>query len=200
MPAWTSSHDASWGAPAAWWIAGGGQSGSFLQASRGGPGSSVKVRVYAVPANATIEVSLFMRCPSAQGFWMESACRPGSWSAADFDANGGSWTMIRKFSSTGNGNVWTHYTAQVFTGSSTQLSVGLKLGSSGGGAPLVGWDTLRVTAPSSAILGVSAEAAPAEAEFSSSSGGTCGLLGLELLGLLLITSRRSRRSFRRRPS
>jgi hypothetical protein len=56
--------------------------------------------------------------------------------------------MIKKFDSyggqNGNGNNWTQYSVNVNTGSNTQVSIGYKLGSSGGGGPTVGWDTLRI--------------------------------------------------------
>jgi hypothetical protein len=148
LPAWSSQNDAPWGGPAAWAVVAGGQAGNCLRAGRSVPGSSTKVCLLAVPANTTITVSIWMKCPaSSLGYWMESGCRPGNYSAGDFDTNGAAWTMIKKFDSygnqNGNGDMWTQYSAQVWTGSSTQLSVGLKLGSSGGGAPTVEWDTLR---------------------------------------------------------
>src|SRR5207249_625508 len=105
--------------------------------SRAGPGSSAKVRLFTVPANTTVEVSIYMKCPSSSAnYWMECGCRAGNFAASDFDTNGAAWTMIQKFDSTGgqngNGNTWTRYSVTISTGSSTQLSVGLKAGSSGG--------------------------------------------------------------------
>ena len=44
----------------------------------------------------------------------------------------------------GNGNNWTNYSVQVNTGSNTQISIGYKLGSSGGGTSSVGWDTMVI--------------------------------------------------------
>jgi hypothetical protein len=148
MPSWSSSFDASWGSAATWSIVSGGQSGNFLQASRSSQGSSAKVKVYSVPTNTNITVSVYMKCPSYSGtYWMECACKLGNYSAQDFDENGGTWTMIKKFSNdttNGNGNVWTQYSVSLNTGSNTQLSVGYKLGSSGGAGPTVGWDTMVI--------------------------------------------------------
>lgn len=195
MPAWTSSHDASWGSAALWSIVPGGQSGSFLQASRSGAGSSAKVRVYAVPANTTIELSVYMKCPaSSLGYWMECAYRLGSHAAQDFDSNPGAWVMVKKFDSfggqNGNGDAWTRTAATFSTGASTELSVGFKLGSTPGGALTVGWDTLRGTGPSGQVL--SASAAPSAGASGGDGTGSCGALGLEAW-LALVLARRLRR-------
>jgi hypothetical protein len=143
MPAWSDTHDASWGAPAAWAAAGGS-----LQTSRSAGGSSTRTLVFLVPANRTIDVSASLKCPAfAGGYWMELGVRAGSHSADDFDANPSAWTIVQKFSASGqngNGNVWTRYSRQVSTGASTVITVGFKLGSSGSG-PAVGWDTLRLS-------------------------------------------------------
>ncbi|MGB9587293.1 MAG: malectin domain-containing carbohydrate-binding protein, partial [Armatimonadota bacterium] len=149
MPSWSSSYDASWGSAATWSIVSGGQSGNFLQAARSSQGSSAKVLVYTVPSNTTITISVYMKCPSFGGtYWMESAYKLGNYSAQDFDQNGGSWTLIQKFSNSGypngNNNTWTQYTATLNTGSNTQISIGYKLGSSGGAGPTVGWDTFKI--------------------------------------------------------
>ena len=149
MPAWASSYDASWGSAAAWSIVGGGQSGNALQAARGSQGSSVKVQVYGLSMNTNYTLSIYVKCPSysANAWWAECACRLGSHTAQDFDQNSGSWTMVKKFSSdgaNGNGNTWVQYSTTFNSGASTQISVGFKLGSSGGGAPTVLWDTLRI--------------------------------------------------------
>ena len=148
MPSWSSSFDASWGSAATWSIVSGGQSGNFLQVARGSQGSSSKVKVYTVPTNTNITVSVYMKCPSFGGsYWMESAYRLGNYSAGDFDANSSSWTFIKKFANdgvNGNGNTWTNYSVSVNTGSNTQISIGYKLGSSGGAGPTVGWDTFRI--------------------------------------------------------
>lgn len=148
MPSWNSTFDASWGSAANWSIVSGGQSGNFLEASRSSQGSSARVRVYTVPANTNVTVSCYMRCPSFGGsYWMELAAKLGNHTAQDFDQNAGTWTMVRKFSNdgtNGNGNAWTLYSTQINTGGNTQITIGFKLGSSGGGGPTVGWDTLRV--------------------------------------------------------
>jgi len=106
------------------------------------------VKVYNVPSYTTITISVKMRCPSMSNYWMESGYRLGSHSAQDFDQNSGAWTMIKKFDSyggqNGNGNTWTNYSVQVNTGSSTQISIGYKLGSSGNGTSSVGWDTMKI--------------------------------------------------------
>ncbi|GMU21914.1 MAG: hypothetical protein AMXMBFR13_20020 [Phycisphaerae bacterium] len=148
MPSWSSSFDAAWGGAASWSIVSGGQSGTCLQASRSTEGSSAKVKVYSVSPNTNYTVSVYFRCPSsAQVYWAECAYRLGNFTAQDFDANGASWTMIKKFSNAGtngNGDQWLQYSASFNSGSNTQISVGYKLGSSGGGGPTVRWDTLRI--------------------------------------------------------
>lgn len=147
MPAWSSSFDASWGGAAAWSIVSGGQAGTALQAVRSNSGSSAKVRVYSISANSNYTISVWIKCPSSTSYWAECAYKLGSNTAQDFDQNGGTWTMVKKFSDTGtngNGNVWTQYTLSFNSGSSTQISVGFKLGSSPGNGPTVLWDTLRI--------------------------------------------------------
>jgi hypothetical protein len=145
MPAWHDFYDASWGSPASWSIA----SGSFLQTSRASSGSSARALVFIIPSNSTVDVSAYLRCPAFAGtYWMELGCRLGSHTADDFDANPAAWTVVQKFSSSGlngNGNQWTRYAKPVSTGSFTVITVAFKLGSSGGAAPTVGWDTLRVS-------------------------------------------------------
>ncbi|MDM8007429.1 MAG: DUF5010 C-terminal domain-containing protein [Phycisphaerae bacterium] len=148
MPSWSSSFDASWGSAAAWSIVGGGQSGNALQAARSSQGSSAKVKVYNITANANYTLTVYIKCPSYGGsYWAECAYKLGSYTAEDFDGNSGTWTMIQKFANdgtNGNGNTWVQYTKTFNSGSSTQISVGYKLGSSGGGGPTVLWDTLRI--------------------------------------------------------
>ena len=148
MPSWSSSFDAGWGSAASWSIVSGGQSGNALQASRGSEGSSAKVKVYSITAGANYTISVYMKCPSYGGsYWAECAYKLGSYTAEDFDQNGGTWTMVKKFAgdgANGNGNTWTQYSATFNSGSNTQISVGFKLGSSGGAGPTVLWDTLRI--------------------------------------------------------
>jgi|GEM_PF-2228741 len=149
MPSWTSSFDASWGSAATWSIVSGGQSGNALQASRGSQGSSAKVKVYGLNMNTNYTISVWIKCPSytANSYWAECAYKLGSYTAEDFDQNGGTWAMVKKFAgdgANGNGNTWTQYSATFNSGSNTQISVGFKLGSSGGAGPTVLWDTLRV--------------------------------------------------------
>jgi len=149
MPSWNSTFNASWGSAATWSIVSGGQSGNYLQASRSSQGSSARVLVYTVPPNTTLTVSVYMKCPSFGGtYWMESAYKLGNYSAQDFDQNSGTWTLIQKFANSGypngNGNTWTNYSVNVNTGSNTQISIGYKLGSSGGAGPTVGWDTFKI--------------------------------------------------------
>jgi len=92
-----------------------------------------------------------MKCPAYGGsYWMETACRLGNWSAQSFDESAVSWTMIKKFANdgtNGNGNSWVQYQVELNTGSNTQISVGFKLGSSGGAGPTVGWDSLVIDEP-----------------------------------------------------
>jgi len=147
MPSWSSSFDASWGSAATWSIVGGGQSGNALQAARSSQGSSAKVRVYNITANTNYTISVYIKCPSfGSSYWAECGYRLGSSTAQNFDESG-TWTMVKKFSfdgTNGNGNTWTQYSAAFNSGSNTQISVGFKLGSSGGGGPTVLWDTLRI--------------------------------------------------------
>lgn len=148
MPSWSSSFDASWGSAAAWSVVSGGQAGTCLQAGRSSQGSSAKAKVYNINANTNYTISIYVRCPSFGGsYWAECAYRLGAYTAQNFDESGGSWTMIKKFSNdgtNGNGDAWVQYSATFNSGSNTQISVGYKLGSSGGGGPTVKWDTLRV--------------------------------------------------------
>lgn len=141
----TTSFDAPWGKSSRWL----GQTGT-LQASRSELGSSARVLVVPVPANATVEVSARMRCPKVSGgFWMELGARAGEHTAEDFDTNSKAWTLVKKFDSyagpNGNGNVWTKYSKQVRTGSATRLTVGFKLGSTGPGDYAAAWDSLRIS-------------------------------------------------------
>jgi len=148
MPTWDYTYDAGWGSAATWSIDSGGQSGNCLQAVRASGGSSSKVAVYDVSASTSYTLSVYIRCPSDGGtYWAECAYRLGNNSAQDFDQNPGAWTMVKKFDSggtNGNGDVWTLYTANISTGAYTQISVGYKLGSSGGTGPMVQWDTLEI--------------------------------------------------------
>jgi hypothetical protein len=148
MPSWTSSFDAGWGSAANWSIVSGGQAGNALEANRGSQGSSAKVNVYTIDANTNYTISVYIRCPNfGQGYWAECAYKLGSNTATDFDQNGGTWTMVKKFDYwgvNGNGDTWTQYSVNFNSGSNTQISVGFKLGSSPSGGPSVKWDTLRI--------------------------------------------------------
>jgi hypothetical protein len=107
MPRWDSTFEAPWGGPAVWTIEAGGQAGKFLQASRPGPGSSVRTKVFVVPARSSIDLSVFLKCPSGSpaDYWIEVAFRPGIHAAKDFDLNAGEWTMIKKFDSSPLGEI-----------------------------------------------------------------------------------------------
>jgi hypothetical protein len=149
MPSWASTFDASWGSAATWSNPAGGQSGNALQAARSSQGSSAKVQVYTISANTSYTISVYIKAPSytSNAYWAECAYRLGNNSASDFDNNAGAWTQIKKFSDSGtngNGNTWTQYSATFNSGTNTQISVGFKLGASGGAGPTVLWDTLRV--------------------------------------------------------
>ena len=148
MPSWSSGYDAPWGGGAGWNIVGGGQSGNAMETSRGGQGSSSKVKVYNIDTNTNYTISIYMKHPNFGGaYWTECACRLGNFSAQNFDSDAGNWTMIKKFDYwgvNGNGNNWTQYSVNFNSGGDTQISVGFKTGSSGGGGPTVLWDTLRV--------------------------------------------------------
>lgn len=150
MPTWSSAYEATWGGTATWSIVAGGQSGNFLRSSYTVAGSSSRVLVYTVPTQSRVTVTIYMRCPSHAGsYWMETALRLGNSTAAQFDAQPTDWTMIQKFSSSGtngNGDQWTRYSAQIDTGTVGQISIGLKIGSGQGASPVVGWDSLQLTA------------------------------------------------------
>jgi hypothetical protein len=89
-----------------------------------------------------------MRCPSSSSsYWRECFYKLGSYTAQDYDQNGGTWTEIKKFSNTGangNGDTWVQYSKTFNSGSSTQISVGFKAGNASGTAPTIKWDTLRI--------------------------------------------------------
>jgi hypothetical protein len=148
-PAWTFMFDAPWGSDAAFQIVPGGQSGSALQATRSSPGSSTRVQVFSITPNTPYEIGVWARCPSfASSYWTACAIKPGQASGQDFDENSGSWTTAVNFSDTGsngNGDQWTRYTVLWNSGSSTQLSVGFKLGALNGSGPVVHWDQLSLT-------------------------------------------------------
>jgi carboxypeptidase family protein/BACON domain-containing protein len=147
LPAWSSSFDAAWGGAASWSIVGGGASGSALQAARSTGGSSSKVKVYDVRPDTSYTLSVSMRGPgSASSYWAECAYRVGASTAQEFDGSPGAWTLVSKFSNTGtngNGNAWARYSVTFASGAATQVSVGVKLGSTGP-APSVAWDSLRI--------------------------------------------------------
>jgi hypothetical protein len=148
LPTWTTTFDASWGNAASFVLEAGGQTGNALQATRTGTGSSARVQVFPVRPNTAYSVSAWIRCPSfALPYWAECACKPGNYSAQDFDANPATWLLIRKFSDTGengNGNVWRQYTINLNSGNNSQLSVGFKLGASTGTGPAIRWDQLAI--------------------------------------------------------
>jgi hypothetical protein len=148
MPSWSSEYNAGWGSAATFAIVAGGESGNALQAQRSSDGSSCRVKVYDIDANTDYTISVYVRCPNHSiGYWAECAYRLGSHSGSDFDGNSGAWTMVKKFDYwgvNGNGDTWTQYSANFNSGGSTQISVGFKLGSSGGAGPTVKWDTLEI--------------------------------------------------------
>jgi hypothetical protein len=147
MPSWNSTFDAGWGGSANWSITSSGQSGNALQIDRSNGGSSSKVKYYSIDANTNYTISIYIACPSASNYWAECAFKLGSQSAQNFDADPNSWTMIKKFDAwgtNGNGNTWVQYSQGFNSGSNTQISVGFKLGSSDGNAPVVRYDTLKV--------------------------------------------------------
>jgi uncharacterized protein (DUF362 family) len=151
LPTWASEFNAAWGGSATWTSSGGGQSGNALWATRTNDGSSARTLLYTVPAGATLGISVYMKCPAGTGYWMEAAYRVGTHSAQDFDQNSAAWTMIRKFEGSGanpngNNNTWTQYSKTgISTGTSTTLTIGFKLGRSGGSIGTVGWDQLHIT-------------------------------------------------------
>ena len=148
MPSWSSTYNAGWGSAASFSIVSGGQNQLALDAQRSSGGSSVRVKTYTISSSTAYTISVYMKGSSSSNtYWAETAYRLGSHSASDFDNNPGNWTMIKKFSNSGtngNSNTWTKYSATFNSGGNTQISVGFKLGSSGGSAPVIAWDTLRV--------------------------------------------------------
>jgi hypothetical protein len=144
-PDWDSETDADWGGPASWWVSGSGQVGNALWASRSSDGSSAKVKQYTVSTSTAYTLSIYMKCPSSgSGHWMETAYRLGAHTAYDFDQDPDSWTMVKKFDGDGNGNTWTQYSVVVNTAGNTTISIGFKLGKSGGSIGTVGWDELEL--------------------------------------------------------
>lgn len=150
MPAWKDVYNAAWGGAATWRL-GPGVTGRGLRISRASEGSSVRVLVVSVPANSVVDLSAFLRCPRFGGdYWVEVGYRLGGHSAADFDVRPQSWTVLKKFDPQGeNGNQdrWVRYVHKVQTGTFRQITLGFKLGSMGGGGPVVGCDEIRITPP-----------------------------------------------------
>lgn len=148
MPSWSSSYDASWGGAATWDLHSGGQSGNALRISRTTTGSSAKAMVYNITPYTNYTISVYARCPSTAtgNYWAECAFKFGSNTAQDFDSNGGTWSMIKKFDSGSNGNnaTWTQYSTTFYSGAYNQVTIGFKLGVSSGDAPTIRWDTLRI--------------------------------------------------------
>lgn len=168
MPTWDSSHDANWGGAATWTIVAGGQSGNALQGVQPN-GSSAKVLWWDVPTNTDIEISVYMKCPtgSGQAYWMETGYKFGQNTGENFNEGSG-WTLIKKFDAAawvneypdGNNNTWTQYSSGVInTGTNTQISIGVKAGSSGGG-PTMQWDTLVMTPEPGALALLALSAMP----------------------------------------
>lgn len=150
LPVWASSYDAPWGSAAVFSVQAGGQAGNALQTTRASQGSSVRAQVFSVPQNTNVTITIYMRCPSSTGYWMETGFKLGNNTAQNFDEQPGTWTLIQKFDDSGsypngNNNTWTQYTAQVNTGTNTQITVGYKAGSYPGAGPAMGWDTLNIT-------------------------------------------------------
>ncbi len=147
MPSWSSTYNAGWGSAASWSIVGGGQAGNALQATRSSGGSSARVKVYTISANTNYTISIYMRAGSSGStYWTESAYRLGSYTAQDFDQNAGAWTLVKKFANdgtNGNGDTWVQYSKTFNSGGNTQISVGVKAGSTGS-YPTTRWDTLRI--------------------------------------------------------
>ncbi len=148
LPSWSSSFDATWGSAAIFSLEASGQTETALQATRTGPGSSARAQVFPLRPNTPYSISVWIRCPTfGSPYWAECAYKLGNFSAQDFDGNSTTWTLIRKFSDTGengNGNVWRQYTLSFNSGGSSQLSVGFKLGASTGTGPTVRWDQLAI--------------------------------------------------------
>ena len=175
LPVWTSSEDAAWGAAATWDSEPDTLAGNALRVTRDEPGSSTRVLTYPVEARSQYHVSVFMRCGSEGGrYWGEVGVRAGRWSARDFDADVGGWTILRKCTadSSPNSNDWVEYRTSLNTIAQDVLSIGFKLGASEGRA-LAAWDRLRVRLdrepPSSPEPRF--EVSPSEMAFTASQGG-----------------------------
>lgn len=147
---WTNEYEGHWGTRAVWEIMPGGSTGSYMQTSQPGEGSSAKTLVFAVSRHASLEVSIYMKAPPfSQGhFWMDFSYRLGEATAAEFDTRDSEWVQVKKFDSKvhpqGNGDQWTRYSAVLNTGEHERLTIGLKIGSLGGPCPSVGWDSLQI--------------------------------------------------------
>ena len=154
-PGWDSMHQASWGG--GWSLVYptiGGVSGGYMRTSRSVAGSNGAVEFFPVTPGTTVNVSGWIRCPEhAENYWAEFAYKLATdlseLSAANFDSDGGSWTLVQKFGAdgalpNGNGDAWTEYsTAGIDVGANTWIAIGVKLGSSPNSGPEVGWDELR---------------------------------------------------------
>lgn len=143
LPAWTSSWDASWGGPADWSASG------FLQATRPDAGSSTDVRVYTVPTNTLLRLTVSMKSAPGSNYWTEAGFRLGNRNAQDFDTNPSNWTLINKFDSfgdypDGNGNIWTPYSVTVNTGPWDNISIGYKAGSTTSEYPGGYWSNFTI--------------------------------------------------------
>lgn len=143
LPAWTSSMDASWGSPAEW------SANGFLQATRAEAGSSANVRVYTVPPNTLLRLTVYMKGAAGSNYWTEAAYRLGNRDANDFDTRPWNWTLINKFDSfgdypDGNDNVWMPYSIMVNTGPNDNLSLGYKAGSTTSEYPGGYWSNFSI--------------------------------------------------------
>lgn len=143
LPAWSSEHDAQWGVPADW------SAGTVMQATRPEAGSSTKVKVYTVPGNTLLRLTVYMKGAAGSDYWTEAAYRLGNRDAEDFDTNAQNWTLINKFDSfgdypDGNGDVWTPYSVTVNTGQNDNITIGYKAGSVTSEYPGGYWDNLSI--------------------------------------------------------
>ena len=163
LPVWNSSYDAPGGSAADFLINSNGQSGNALEISRASQGSSTRVLAVPISTGLSYALSIYGRCPASDNnYWAECAFKLGMAAANDFETNTLTWTTVQRFSNTGvngNGDTWTLYSTNFDGGPNAFVSVAFRLGSQGGPAPTVAWDSLNIvsiTMPTLAIADTNA--------------------------------------------
>jgi len=133
-----------------------------MELTAGTTGSNVGVEHYTIAPDTyyMVTVDVTVLAGGASPFWFEVGVRSGNHTAADFDANPGSWFIPGKWeygAVSGTDSQWPETEngtkvigMSVLSGpSDTVLSFGLKLG--GSGAPTVQIDNVHITKPTAAV-------------------------------------------------